>query len=156
MATGTRQRNRNDNSGIRTDGLSPDELQLLERLRRGELELVTPGQEDVGDDDLPPDYDGDFPKVELHSHGLSEKQLNSVRSGRGRRTEPSEYLPDVMIAQQHPGEFRAFDITTTRTSAYIIGQLRRACRAQGLESKRFSIYNREKEGFVAFVIHKKT
>lgn len=90
----------------------------------------------------------------LHYFQLTPKQLASVRNGRGRRTAPSELEPDVKDAiANHDGEYIGFKITSERTPNWIIGQLRKAARAQGLETKDYSIFNREAEGFVAFQPH---
>jgi hypothetical protein len=116
--------------------LTNDDLALLERLRAEKA-----------------NSDSEFPTVQLHSAPLDGRQLASVRSGRGRRTEPSEFLPDITYATKHPGEHRGFKVTKDQPANYVIGQIRRACRNLDLEAGSFSIYNRAKEGFVAFVVH---
>lgn len=93
------------------------------------------------------------PGPDHHYFQLTPEQLASVRAGRGRRPAPSEFQADVEEAMKEPGKYLGFKIERDKPASWIISQLRKACRHSGLEPGTYSIFTREKDGYVAFQVH---
>lgn len=87
------------------------------------------------------------------SFKLDTGQLAGILTSRGRRAMLSVYHDDILTAIANPGTYYGIQVTPTLKAAWIISQIRKAAREAGLNTRQYSTYNRENEGFVSYVVH---
>lgn len=95
------------------------------------------------------------------SHGktfeLNDSELETLKSTRGRKPEPSVYLAEVTNAKENPGTAFGVSLSETVKAPWVMAQLRKAAAQLEIDSKVFTVYNREENksndhpfGFVAY------
>lgn len=90
---------------------------------------------------------------------LNDSELDTLKSTRGRKPEPSVYLAQVANAQENPGVAFGVSLTETLRAPWVMAQLRKAAAQLEIDSKNLTVYNREENksddhphGFVAYRI----
>lgn len=88
---------------------------------------------------------------------LNDSELETLKSTRGRKTEPSVYLDQVRAAAVYAGTAFGISLTPTLKAPWVMAQLRKAAVQLDLDSKSFTVYNREENrsedhphGFIAY------
>lgn len=128
--------------------LSAEEKALLEQFRSGHLQVVPDHVEQEEKDE----EDGAKPSLAL-GFILDPKQIASVEQGRGRKPVDQAYLKDMREMIANPGTYAGFMITDANPPALITSKIRRAARECDLGTGDYSVYVREREGFVSFTVH---
>lgn len=126
--------------------LSDEERDLLARIRAGELQVAEP---QVENEDEPQERE----TRRLHAFILNPTQIASIESGRGRKPVDPAYLSDMKEMILRPGEYAGYRITQKAPASVITSKIRRAARECNLGTSDYSVYVREKDGFVSFTVH---
>lgn len=132
--------------------LTDEEKALLEQYRSGHLQVVPDHHEE---DEKREEKDGEGTHGPALALGfiLDPSQIASVEQGRGRKPVDQAYLKDVQEMKNSPGTYAGYRITDANPPALITSKIRRAARELGLGTADYSVYVREKEGFVSFTVH---
>lgn len=91
---------------------------------------------------------------------LDDAELETLKSTRGRKEEPSVYLENVKRAVENendPKYVEGIQLTQTLKAPWVMAQIRKAVKQLGYESKTVTVYDRSANhdkkhpfGFIAF------
>lgn len=96
---------------------------------------------------------GPVQPVKAATFKLSDDDLASLKSTRGRKATPSIYLAEVKAAMQALGEPQGIKLTGNMKASKVSAELRKAAKELKIE-KQITVFNREERGFVAFIVNK--